>query len=301
MNYRHAYHAGNFADVFKHALLVCLIEALKHKQTPFCYLDTHAGIGRYDLRSDAARKTGEADSGILRVLSPHAHDGETVPESGREQRMPALLHVYLNLVRSQPGNPATGGELVTYPGSPCIALDLMRDQDRAVLCELHPEDAAELRRVLRDDPRAAVHERDGYAALKALLPPKEKRGLVLIDPPFEAQAREFGIISNALADGLRKWPNGVYAVWYPIKLREDIQGFHRWLRECSAQKVLVAELLMHPDNSSLRLNGCGLAILNPPWRIEQAMGEVLGALKQRLSPGRYARWELTWLKQENAR
>jgi 23S rRNA (adenine2030-N6)-methyltransferase len=280
MNYRHAYHAGNFADVFKHAVLVGLVEALKQKQSPFCYLDTHAGAGRYDLLGPEAQKTREAVGGVLRLLDA--------------PRLPSCLHVYLNLVRAL-NNQRGANDLAAYPGSPLLASLLMRDTDRAQLCELQPDEAAKLREVFRADARVAVHERDGYAALKALLPPKEKRGLVLIDPPFEAQEDEFRSIETALSGALSRWPTGVYAVWYPIKLRQHVTPFHRWFREHSVKKTLVAELLLHPADSALRLNGCGMLVINPPWKFERLLEELMPVLARHLAQGRFTQQSVEWL------
>ena len=281
MNYRHAFHAGNFADVFKHSILIGLLESLKQKQGAFCYFDTHAGRGRYDLRSEEAAKTREYAGGVQRLLA--------------STRLPTALHIYVNLVRAL--NAAQGGELAVYPGSPLLASLVMREQDRAILCELQPDEATALKALFRGDARFAVHERDGYEALKALAPPKQKRGLVLIDPPFEAQVGEFLQIEGALAAALARWPNATYAVWYPIKLRQHIGPFHRWLAERSgAASALVAELLLHPDNSSLRLNGCGMAILNPPWKFDRQLDELLPVLRELLAQSRYGAQKLEWLK-----
>jgi 23S rRNA (adenine2030-N6)-methyltransferase len=280
MNYRHAYHAGNFADVFKHAALIGLLESFKAKQTPFCYIDTHAGRGLYDLGGDEAQKTREAAGGVLRLL--------------HEARLPTLLHVYINLVRSL-NDRGSDRELRYYPGSPLLADLVLREQDRAVLCEMHPEEAEALRALFRRRPRVNIHERDGYEALPALLPPKEKRGLVLIDPPFEAQEDEFRVIATALEGALKRWPTGCYAVWYPIKLRQHVEPFRRWLKRQKFDKALCAELLLHPDNSSLRLNGCGLAIINPPWRFERTLEELLTALREHLAQSRYSEQRIEWL------
>ncbi len=281
MNYRHAFHAGNFADVFKHAVLIGLLESLKAKPAPFCYVDTHAGSGRYELLSTQSEQTREHVDGIQRLLAA--------------RNLPPGLQRYVDLVRSfDAGN---GTAIARYPGSPLIAARTMRADDRAILCELQPDEAAALRAALRDDRRFAIHERDGYAALKALLPPAQKRGLVLIDPPFEAQAGEFDDIGQALADALARWPNATQAVWYPIKQRATIQPFHRWLRDrCKHADVLVAELLLHPDNSSLRLNGCGMAILNPPWQFEQELASWLPVLAATLAQSRYGSWQLQRLE-----
>ncbi|MDA3914428.1 23S rRNA (adenine(2030)-N(6))-methyltransferase RlmJ [Oleiagrimonas sp.] len=277
MNYRHAYHAGNFADVFKHCVLVALLEALKAKSKPLCYIDTHAGAGRYDLACEAARKTAEADQGIARVRGKSAES--------------ALLARYLALVEAEePG---------FYPGSPRLAAALLRENDCAQLCELHPEEATILRALVRNDPRIHVHQRDGYAALKALLPPRERRGLVLIDPPFEAQDQEFKHIRTAVEAGMQRWPKGVYAIWYPIKLARDVQPFRRWLHDCPARTVLDVELLVQSDTVPRRLNGAGMAILNPPWKLDHRLAELLPLLARTLatSPGT-GKSRLQWLKTE---
>ncbi len=279
MNYRHSFHAGNFADVFKHAILIGLIESLKTKQTPFCYFDTHAGSGRYDLRSEEAKKTREHESGVLRLL------GAT--------RLPATLHVYLNLVRAL--NPSNATELAVYPGSPLIASLLMREQDRAILCETQPDEAKALKALFAGDARVGVHHRDGYAALPALTPPKERRGLALIDPPYEAQDDEFRAIEAALDSALQRWPSGMYAVWYPIKLRQQVLPFKRWFERKKIPNVLNAQLLLHPDNSALRLNGCGMAIVNPPWRFDQQLDGLLATLREHLVQGRFGQHEIQWL------
>ncbi len=277
MNYRHVYHAGNFADVLKHVVLIALIEALKTKQTPFAVLDTHAGAGRYSLASEEALKTGEFRDGVMRLLSA--------------ERLPTLVHAYLNLVRTQ------GGAQI-YPGSPMIAAQLLRDDDRLVLCEVQDEEVASLRQLFARDPRVAVHQRDGYQAMSALLPPPEKRGLVLIDPPFEAQEQEFRVIEEALMAAHRRFANGVYAVWYPIKLRQSVQPFHRWLKDSGLRKVLVAEICVHPDNSALRLNGCGMAIVNAPYKLDRTLAEILPTLATTLAQSRYAQFRLEWLAED---
>jgi 23S rRNA (adenine2030-N6)-methyltransferase len=277
MNYRHAYHAGNFADVLKHVVLIALIESLKAKQTPFAVLDTHAGAGRYSLASEEALKTGEFRDGVLRLLAA--------------ERLPTLVHAYLNLVRAQNGSQ-------TYPGSPLIAAQLLRDHDRLMLCEVQDAEVASLRQLFARDGRVAVHQRDGYQAMSALLPPPEKRGLVLIDPPFEAQEQEYRVIEEALAAAHKRFANGVYAVWYPIKLRQSVLPFHRWLRESGLRKVLVAEICVHPDNSALRLNGCGMAIVNAPYKLDRTLAEILPTLATTLAQSRYAQFRLEWLAED---
>jgi 23S rRNA (adenine2030-N6)-methyltransferase len=286
MNYRHAYHAGNFADVVKHAVLVGLLESLKQKAAPFSYVETHAGAGRYNLAAVEAQKTQEYVRGIACLLGA--------------ARLPSVLHVYLNLVRAL-NTRAAAGQLVEYPGSPLIAALLARAEDRLTLCELQEAEAAALKLEFKSDARVAVHQRDGYAALKALLPPTPRRGLVLIDPPFEEQEREFDTIADALQAALKRWPTGTYAVWYPIKLRQHIAPFHRWLKQCGSKNVLVGELCLHPDNSALRLNGCGMAIVNAPYRFERTLSEVFPALLSLLEQGRYGQQSVQWLVQESQR
>lgn len=259
MNYRHIFHAGNPADVMKHAVMALILEHLRVKPAPFCVLDTHAGIGRYDLTSEAAQKTLEYEDGIGRLFgapSPHP-----------------TLKPYLDAVAAV--NP--DGALRAYPGSPRIARASLRPQDRLVLGELHPDDARALRREFRDDPQVAVHEIDAYVALKAHLPPKEKRGLVLIDPPFE-QPDEFARMAEGLAAAHRRWPTGIYALWYPIKERAAVWRFQEAVEKTGIGKILLAELTWHPEDTHLRLNGSGLLIVNPPWRLDETLKETLNAL-----------------------
>lgn len=283
MNYRHAFHAGNFADVFKHTILIGLLEALKQKAAPFCYFDTHAGAGSYDLRGAPAEKTAEAAEGVLRMLEVKSP--------------PPLLQTYLDLLRSvQPPDTAHG--LSLYPGSPLIAAQLMRDIDRAVLCELQPDEAVQLRKLFAHDARIGVHQRDGYGALGGLVPPKERRGLVLIDPPFEAQDDEFRAIEAALGIAYARWPTGIYAIWYPIKLREQTRPFHRWFASHKVPKTLVVELLRQPDDSALRLNGCGMVIVNPPWRFDQQLRQLMPVLQERLKVAGGGQVRIDWLTRE---
>ncbi|MBD8872528.1 23S rRNA (adenine(2030)-N(6))-methyltransferase RlmJ [Rhodanobacter sp. DHB23] len=290
MNYRHAYHAGNFADVLKHAVLLALIEALKLKPAPFCVIDTHAGSGCYALDSNEAGKTGEYKDGIARLLFPDLGNASHEP-------LPPLLRRWLDAILALPGNEHG---LKLYPGSPLQAALAMRDADSAQLCELHPEEASRLRELFRRDARVHVHERNGYEALKALLPPMEKRGLVLIDPPYEAQEAEYRLIEHALKEALQRWPGGIYAIWYPIKRRSQVQPFLRWLAHCGAKRVLRAELLLHGDDSPLRLNGTGMAIINAPWQLDETLREPLRAMARLLAQERPAEWKLDWLVDEAA-
>ncbi|MDI3261652.1 MAG: 23S rRNA (adenine(2030)-N(6))-methyltransferase RlmJ [Fulvimonas sp.] len=292
MNYRHAFHAGNHADVLKHLVLYALLEALRVKPAPFAFIDTHAGSGLYALTGAEAERTGEWREGIGRLL--HTDPGA----QGELVTLPPLLRRWLDAVLALPGN-AHG--LKCYPGSPLLAAGLLRESDSAQLCELQAEEAARLHALFRDEPRVHVHRRDGYEALKALLPPKEKRGLVLIDPPYEAQEAEYRRIEQALASALVRWPGGIYAVWYPIKQRSQVQPFLRWARDTNAKRVLRAELLVRPADSPLRLNGSGVLVFNPPWRLDDTLREPLRALARRLAPTAPAPgWTLDWLATEAA-
>lgn len=283
MNYRHAFHAGNHADVLKHVALLAVCDALTAKPTPLFALDTHAGRGLYALDSNSAQRTGEAEGGIGRLLAePPKH--------------PAIAR-YLAAVRAC--RQAHGA--ASYPGSPWLLAHALRPDDRIAACELHPEEAQVLRGAFKDDVRIATHERDGYAAMKALLPPRIgearfNRGLVIIDPPYEAQLDEFDTAIHALRDGLTRWPQGTFALWYPIKLRRALQPFYRRAAALPAKSAFVAELLVRPDDSPLRMNGSGLLLLNAPWRLDEALRGALPLLQRTLG-GDGASWRVDWVKQ----
>jgi 23S rRNA (adenine2030-N6)-methyltransferase len=258
MNYRHAFHAGNFADVMKHALLVWLLRAMARKEKPFLVLDTHAGIGAYDLESDQAVRTGEAFSGIFRLLG--ADD--------------AALVDYLGLV----------ARLGLYPGSPEIARALLRPGDRLVCCELHPEDFSLLRRRYGRAADVSVHLRDGYEAMAALLPPAERRGLVLVDPPYESPD-EFSHLVRALQAAHGRFATGVFVAWYPIKGRAPVRAFYESLRVSGMRDIVAAEFLLREPVDAARLNGCGLLVINPPWQFEDSARDILAALLAHLGTG----------------
>ncbi len=258
MNYRHAFHAGNFADCMKHAVLVWLLDAMARKPAGFAVLDTHAGTGRYDLAGGPAERTGEWRAGIARLL-----DAPPYP-----------LAAYVGLVR----------QLGLYPGSPLIARAKLRDQDRLICCELHPEDAEELRANFAGDRQVGVHLRDGWEALRALLPPAQKRGLVLVDPPYEA-TDEFDRLARGLRTGHGRFRTGVFVAWYPIKHRAPVRSFHLALRESGIRDIVAAELFLRAPLDPTRLNGCGLLVINPPYRFEQEIPPLLDALLERLGGG----------------
>ena len=279
MNYRHKYHAGNFADVVKHAVLAMVIERLKAKDAAFRVIDTHAGIGVYDLGSEAAQKTGEWLGGIGRLIGPGA---EPIPSG-----VAKILAPYLDVVKQF--NPA--GEIVRYPGSPKLARALMRPQDRMVVNELHPEDVRSLQGAFARDEQVKVTELDGWVALKAQLPPKERRGVVLIDPPFE-EPGEFGRLVKALREAERRFATGVYVLWYPIKDRRGVEKFKRDLAETGIARLMTAELWIRSGRDPDVLAGTGLVIHNPPFEIDKQLAVLGPFLAQRLGMETGARWML---------
>jgi 23S rRNA (adenine2030-N6)-methyltransferase len=279
MNYRHAYHAGNFADVLKHAVLALCIAHLKRKEAPFRVIDTHAGAGRYDLAAGEAEKTGEWRDGIGRLLGRVA---EPLP-----QDVAGRLSPYLDAVRAE----NVGGALRSYPGSPAIALRLLRPQDTLVANELHPDAHRELKALLGRDRRVKLMQLDGWVALRALLPPKERRGIVLIDPPYEEEG-EFARCANGLAQGLHRFATGVFILWYPIKDEEPIGRFHQAIAQLRIEKLLGVELVIRRASDRERLNGCGLVIANPPYSLETELQAVLPALAKRLAADAGARHRL---------
>jgi 23S rRNA (adenine2030-N6)-methyltransferase len=276
MNYRHIYHAGNFADVLKHSVLALILKALRKKDAPYCYLDTHAGIGRYDLHHEAAQKTGEYRTGIARLWNNIA--------------APAAVADYLGAVKAL----NSGTHLRYYPGSPRVARYLLRPQDRMVLLEKHPEEAAMLRQEFSGDRQVAVHEQDGYAGLKGFLPPAEKRGLVLIDPPYE-EREEFDHVVVGLKTAYERWAGGVFAMWYPIKDRPTVERFHRRLLATGIRKILLTELAIYPLDNAFRLNGCGMIVVNAPWQLDLALETLVPELLSVLRLDHPGRVRVDWL------
>ncbi len=278
LSYRHAYHAGNHADVFKHLVLTLLVQSLLKKEKPFFLLDTHAGAGRYHLGSEMARKNREFASGIER-LWPLSQ----VPEE--------IAH-YLEAVRTT--NP--GQELRWYPGSPRILRHFLRPQDRMVLSELHPNEAREITREFAGDRQVRVEATDGYQTLKALLPPRERRGLVHIDPAYELKDERRRVL-EALAEGYRRWATGLFAVWYPIQDRASADDFLRRLGRLGLPKVLVAEFCVMPEEA-FHLTGSGMILVNPPWQLDEQLKRVLPWLGQHLAVNGQGSWRVIWLGSE---
>jgi 23S rRNA (adenine2030-N6)-methyltransferase len=278
MNYRHAFHAGNFADVHKHTILVALLDRLTRKPKPLFFLDTHAGRGRYDLQSSDARRGNEAQEGIDRLRT--------------RQPVNADIARYLTLCGLTAGEaqPAT----MSYPGSPLLALAALRDGDRAVFVEQQAEEARVLRNETRHHRNVSVVCGDGYAALATYLPPKENRGLVLIDPPYESP-KEFETLIRALETFASRWPNGACAVWYPLKASRESARFLTMLQQSGIRRILSLEMLARPADSPLGLTGSGVAIVNPPWQLDLEMRPAMDEMQAALAADGTPRAKVHWL------
>jgi 23S rRNA (adenine2030-N6)-methyltransferase len=283
MNYRHAFHAGSFADVLKHATLVRILVHLLAKPAAFRVIDTHAGAGCYDLRAHEASRGGEWVHGIARLLSGPK------PEAAR-----VLLAPYIGAVMRWNDGPS----LSVYPGSPSLVRAFLRPQDRLIACELEPEATALLARNLARDRRCKAIAIDGWTALNAFIPPNERRGLVVIDPPFE-DANEFTRLGSAVEAALRKWRRGIYLLWYPRKERAPADRLARRMRSCADVKILRAELDVDGADDADRLRACGLIVINPPWALEDELRTLLPVLTQALSRGRGSTHRLDWLVRKN--
>src|SRR6202165_5734234 len=281
MNYRHAFHAGGFADVIKHIVLVRMLTYLQDKPAAFRVIDTHAGAGIYDLAGDEARRGGEWLTGIARVMQ--ARFSETTL---------ALVKPYLDIVRAF--NPPA--ELKAYPGSPLIARALLRPQDRLTACEVEPRARKHLIEALRRDTQALVVDLDGWVALPAFVPPKERRGLVLIDPPYE-QKDEFERLADGFAEAFTKWPTGIYLLWYPVKSRRAADSLAQHVAgvvegAIGAGKCLRLEFSVAPQMADAGLTSAGLLIVNPPWTLVSELKAILPELEKPLGRGGAGRFRL---------
>jgi 23S rRNA (adenine2030-N6)-methyltransferase len=281
MNYRHAFHAGGFADVIKHIVLVRILAYLQEKPAAFRVIDTHAGAGAYDLTSDEARRGGEWLTGIARVMQ--ARFSETT--------LPLLLP-YLDIVRAFNPQAALG----TYPGSPLIARALLRPQDRLTACEVEPKARKHLIDALRRDTQARVVDLDGWVALPAFVPPKERRGLVMIDPSYEHKD-EFERLATGFAEAFAKWPTGSYLLWYPVKSRRATDNLARHVAEvagadAAAGKCLRLEFSVAPQVTGAGLTSAGLLIVNPPWTLAGELKAILPELEKPLGQGGAGRFRL---------
>jgi 23S rRNA (adenine2030-N6)-methyltransferase len=258
MNYRHIYHAGNFADVAKHVGLVYCLDAMKRKDTAFFVLDTHAGRGYYDLHGAEAQKSGEAERGIQRLLRS---GGACEP-----------LAAYFQALGARPGE-----RLARYPGSPALIAAALRPQDRAVCNELIPAEARAAEREIYSSGRLRIEVGEGYAALRSHLPPPERRGLVLIDPPYE-NAEELPALGAALADAHRRWPTGTFVAWYPIVSAMQRRRVHARFAALALPKMLLADLAVHPDDASAGLAGSGVLLVNPPYGADEFLRQAYLAI-----------------------
>ena len=282
MNYRHVFHAGGFSDVIKHIVLVRILSYLHHKPAAFRVIDSHAGAGLYHLTSEEAHRSGEWLTGIARIMQARFSDTTL-----------ALLKPYLDIVRAC--NPQQGA-LCAYPGSPLFTRALLRPQDRLTACELEPSARQALLRALGKDPQARVVDLDGWTGLPAFVPPNERRGLVLIDPPFEERG-EFERLAKGFGTCFGKWPTGIYLLWYPAKSRRAADGLARQVAQIAASpkppgKCLRLELSVAPQTQGAPLASCGLLIVNAPWTLQAELKAILPELQKPLGQGGAARYRL---------
>ncbi|MAZ16243.1 MAG: 23S rRNA (adenine(2030)-N(6))-methyltransferase RlmJ [Ahrensia sp.] len=285
MNYRHIFHAGNFADVFKHIVLARIIAYMQNKDAAFRVLDTHAGLGLYDLSSDQAQKTGEWKTGIGKVMEA----ADRAPAD-----VLALISPYLDAVRSS--NPEGG--ITQYPGSPMIARHLFRKQDRLTALELHPEDFDVLHAQFEGDVQARVTKLDGWLGIKSHLPPKERRGIVLVDPPFEVYHEFFNILT-ALKEGHKRFATGTFLLWYPVKHRKGVAEFREELKALKIPRILDTSLEVRSSGADVRFDGSGMIVVNPPYTLESELRTILpwlsSVLEFKKGSGSYA---VNWLAGE---
>ena len=263
LSYRHSYHAGNHADVLKHIVLTLCINALKEKEKPFLYLDTHSGAGRYLLKSEHSEKTGEYLSGINLLW--------------QQSNIPELLNTYLSIIKRY--NPFS--ELKYYPGSPLIAKQLLRQQDKLNLTELHPTDYPLLRQEFSKDKRAKVLREDGFAQLKSKLPHQFRRGIILIDPSYEIKD-DYQIIPKALFEAYKRFATGVYLIWYPVVSRTQTQKMIDSIIKLGIRRISQFELAIKPDNNQKGMTASGILVINPPWKLHEQMQTILPWLKNTL-------------------
>ncbi|EGR5063580.1 23S rRNA (adenine(2030)-N(6))-methyltransferase RlmJ [Vibrio cholerae] len=278
LSYRHSFHAGNHADVLKHIVQSLILNSLQQKEKPFVYHDTHSGVGRYDLTHEWSEKTGEYKQGIARVW--------------QQDNIPAELDSYLDAIRQL----NQGETLRYYPGSPRVARAHLREQDRMVLTELHPSDYPLLEQEFDRDRQVSIYKEDGFARLKASLPPQERRGLVLIDPPYEL-AKEYGDVVRAIAHSYKRWATGIYAIWYPVVNRCDIDDMLQGLQGLEIRKILQIELGVAPDTNERGMTASGMIVINPPWTLESQMQTILPFLKQAIAPAT-GHYKVEWVVPE---
>ncbi|PIJ50461.1 23S rRNA (adenine(2030)-N(6))-methyltransferase RlmJ [Erwinia sp. OLTSP20] len=279
LSYRHSFHAGNHADVLKHTVQSLIIEGLKEKEKPFLYLDTHAGAGRYQLSGEHAGRTGEYLDGIARIW--------------QQDDLPDLLKPYIGAVRAF----NQGRDLRFYPGSPLIARHLLRAEDTLHLTELHPSDFPLLRNEFQKEPRARLARADGYQQLKARLPPPSRRGVILIDPPYELKS-DYQAVVSGIQEGHKRFATGVFALWYPVVLRQQVKKMLNQLQASGIRRILQIELAVRPDSDQRGMTASGMLVVNPPWRLEQQMKSLLPWLHEKLVPAGTGHTHVSWLVAE---
>ncbi|OON38024.1 23S rRNA (adenine(2030)-N(6))-methyltransferase RlmJ [Izhakiella australiensis] len=279
LSYRHSFHAGNHADVLKHTVQSLIIEGLKEKEKPFLYLDTHAGAGRYQLSGEHAERTGEYLEGIARIW--------------QQDDLPELLKPYIGAVRAF----NQGSTLRFYPGSPLIARHLLRSDDKLHLTELHSSDFPLLRNEFQKESRARVERADGYQQLKSRLPPPSRRGLILIDPPYELKSDYHAVVSG-IHEGYKRFATGVFALWYPVVLRQQVKRMCNELQATGIRRILQIELAVRPDSDQRGMTASGMLVVNPPWRLEQQMKSLLPWLHEKLVPAGIGHTSVSWLVPE---
>ncbi len=277
LSYRHAYHAGNYADVLKHLVLARTLEYMTAKDKPLLYLDTHAGAGGYRLGAAMSRKTSEYEDGIARLWG---------------QPLPDALTPLMTLLRQLNG----GGALEHYPGSPLIAAQMLRQQDALRLFELHPSDYRQLSERFERDRRVRVERSDGFASIKALLPPPSRRALVLIDPPYENKG-DYREVQKVVLEGYKRFSLGTYLIWYPVVVRARIDEMARGLKSGGVRNLWQAELGLGPDTDDFGMTSCGLFMINPPWTLPDELNEALPVLCNLMAPEQ-GRWQLRQLAPE---
>ncbi|MDP2561094.1 23S rRNA (adenine(2030)-N(6))-methyltransferase RlmJ [Psychrobium sp. 1_MG-2023] len=279
LSYRHSFHAGNFADVLKHLVQTLIIDSLKQKPKPFVYHDTHSAAGRYDLRDEKSEKTGEYKDGIAKIW--------------QQDDIPDVLHDYIEVIKELNPN----GELTYYPGSPLVAKMLMGNHNRLELTELHPTDIELLKQEFQGDRKVRIQQIDGYKGIKAMLPPPQRRALVLIDPPYELKTEHNDAIKG-IVEAHKRFSTGIYALWYPVVSRNQVNRFCEKFSQQGIRKILRIELCVKQDTNEFGMTGTGMIIVNPPWKLEQQMKEVLPWLTKHLAQDDSAHFKVEWLVEE---
>lgn len=280
LSYRHSFHAGNHADVVKHIVQMLIIESLQQKEKGFYYLDTHSGVGRYRLSSEEAEKNAEYQEGIGRLW--------------QQSDLPAEVQRYINLIKEANGG---GKTLRYYAGSPLIAALMLRPQDRALLTELHPTDFPLLRNNFKEFKNFSAKRENGFQQLKSTLPPKERRGLVLIDPPYELK-EDYDLVVQAIEEGYKRFATGIYAIWYPVVLRQQTKRIVKGLEATGIRKILQIEFAVRPDSDQRGMTASGMIVVNPPWQLETQMKNILPYLAKTLVPEGTASWTVKWITPE---